>query len=173
MKRKYSIVVIGAIVFSFMITNLGNVFAANPSQASQITMDDGNIPDLGLSLNKQQSFILTETTPPEVEFIYGDKNADYATLTIYFYDYDITSYINDHIIMYQSNVVDRTTTYRIISWEHGGDSYSLLYADDPVLGNRKYGIGEFHDGTTDIALSATLNSSTYSDAQLQAILSVV
>lgn len=158
------------IAFLCIIPAINTLHAANPSQASEITMDDGIIPDLGLSLNKQQSFIITQTTPPEVEFIYGDQNGDHATLTLYFYDYDITTDISNHIIMYQSNVVDRNTTYRILSWDHGSESYTLLFADHPVLGNKKYGIAEFHDGTTLVALSATLNSSIYSDAQLQAMI---
>jgi len=52
-------------------------------------MDDGVIPDLGCPWTKQQSFILTQNPPPEVEFIYGDQNGDHATLTLYFYDYDL------------------------------------------------------------------------------------
>lgn len=153
-----------------LLPNTPTFDAANPSQASQITIDDGNIPDLGLSLNKQESFIITEVKPPQVEFAYGDPDGDHAYISLYFYDYDITADINNHIIMYQSNIVERNTTYRIISWEHSADHYSLLWADHPVLGNQKFGIAEFHDGTTLIAYSATLNSSIYSDAQLQGMM---
>lgn len=158
------------IAFLCTLPNITTLDAADPSQASEITIDDGNIPDLGLPLNKQESFILTETKPTQVEFAYGDNDADHAYISIYFYEYDITTDIQNHVVMYQSNVVERNTTYRIISWEHSSEQYLLLYADHPVLGNQKCGIAEFHDGNTLIALSATLNSSVYSDTQLQAMM---
>jgi len=158
------------IAFLCILPSMNTLNAADPAQASQITIDDGNIPDLGLSLNKQESFIITNVKPPQVEFTYGNQNADHAHISIYFYDYDITTDIKNHIIMYQSNVVENTVTYRIIAWQDQTDRYSLLFADQPELGNQKFGIAEFHDGTTLIGLSATLNSSIYSDAQLETML---
>jgi len=62
-----------------------------------------------------------------------------------------------------------TQTYRIISWDHGSDSYTLLFADHPVLGTRVWYPSSMTAPPL-LLLGATLNSSIYSDAQLQAII---
>jgi len=166
-ERKYSIVIIGAVVLSFLITNFSSVFAANPSQASQINIDDGYISDLGLPLNKEDSFIITEVEPPQVSIYYGELNSNYASINIYFYDYDLTTYMNEHILMYESNFVN-SYSYRVIIWENSTQRYALL--DEDLMGDYLYGLVEFTHGTTLISLTAKLKKDTYSDQQLIAMI---
>jgi hypothetical protein len=161
------------LTFFLVIPINPSVNAANPSQIFQITIDDGDIIGLGLILNKAQSFIITEFEPYEVNFIYGDQAANYLSLTIYFYTTDQTSYFQNESLMYDSNIVENTVYYRIISHENGTSRYALLYADQPQLGTHKHGIISFLDGNTLVGVGGTLDSDTYSDGQLQTMLSMV
>jgi len=157
------------LTFLLVIPAHNTALAADPSQASQILIDDGNIPDLGLSLNKEKSFILTEVKPPQVTIFYGEQDpAAHASINIYFYDYDLTTYMSEHILFYESNFVE-STSYRVITWEKQADRYALLLEN--LLGDYLTGSIEFTHGTTLVGVDAKLNKNTYSDAQLEAMLS--
>jgi hypothetical protein len=171
--------VISALMLALLLTFLlviptnTQVHAADPSQAFQITIDDGDIIGLGLVLNTAQSFILTQNEPYEIEFIYGNRDSNYLHLTFYFYTNDQTSNFRNESIMYQSNIVENTVYYRIISWDNQTSRYALLYADQPGLGTQKHGIISFLDGTTLVRVGGTLDSNTYSDEQLKTLLDMV
>lgn len=95
--KNIAIGVIIALLCIMPCINIPN--AADPAQVYQITIDDGNIPDLGLSFNKQKSFILTEVEPHQVTFYYGEPEpSNNAGLSLYFYDYDLTTYMSEHIL---------------------------------------------------------------------------
>jgi hypothetical protein len=162
------------LTFLLVIPRSSNVFAVNPSQAFQISMGDGAIPSLGLSLNEDQSFVQKQFEPYTIEFVYGDQANDYLHLSLVFYadDQGKTSIDNERILL-QSNVVDDPVYYRIISEVNQTTRYALLWADQPQLGDHKYGIIEFLDGTTEIGVGATLNSTIYSDQQLEDMLGIV
>ncbi|HWR27546.1 MAG TPA: carboxypeptidase-like regulatory domain-containing protein, partial [Candidatus Thermoplasmatota archaeon] len=118
-------------------------------------------------------FILTQYEPYEIEFIYGNRDSNYLHLTFYFYTNDQTSNFRNESIMYQSNIVENTVYYRIISWDNQTSRYALLYADQPGLGTQKHGIISFLDGTTLVGMGGTLDSNTYSDEQLKTMLDMV
>ncbi len=142
------------IAFLCLLPAVNTLDAADQTQANQITIDDGNIPDLGLSLNKQKSFIITEVEPPQVTFYYGEEEPlDNAGISLYFYDYDLTTYMSEHILFYESNFVE-STSYRVITWESQANRYALLIED--LLGDYLIGSIEFTHGTTLIGLSAKL-----------------
>jgi hypothetical protein len=152
------------IAFLCILPSINTLDAADPAQIYQITIDDGNIPDLGLSLNRGRSFILTETDPKQVTFYYGDPDpADNAGISIYFYTDDQSTYMSEHILFYESNFVENSN-YRIITWESQTDRYTLLLED--LLGDYLTGSIEFIHGTTLVGVSANLNKDTYSDSQL-------
>ena len=167
MKVMKNIGIVITIAFLCILPSLNTLNAADPAQVYQITIDDGNIPNLGLSLNKQKSFIITELEPPQVTLYYGEPEPlDNAGISIYFYDYDLTTYMNEHILFYESNFVN-STSYRVISWEKNTQRYALL--DEDLIGDYLYGMVDFTHGTTLISVSAKLRKNTYSDAQLTAM----
>ncbi len=168
-----SLILVFLLTFLLVIPTNTQVHAADPSQALQITIDDGDIIGLGLVLNTAQSFILTQYEPYEIEFIYGNRDSNYLHLTFYFYTNDQTTNFRNESIMYQSNIVENTVSYRIISWDNQTSRYELLYADQPGFGTQKHGIISFLDGTTLVGVGGTLDSNTYSDEQLKTLLGMV
>jgi hypothetical protein len=169
MKVMKNIGIVIIIAFLCILPSINTSDAADPAQVYQITIDDGNIPDLGLSLNKERSFIITEIEPHQVTLFYGDPDpADNAGISIYFYTNDQSTYMSEHILFYESNFV-QSSRYRTISWQNQTDRYALLLED--LLGNYLTGSIEFIHGTTLIGVSARLNKNTYSDSQLEAMLS--
>ena len=82
MSHTYSKIIIALIVCIFLIPGYGKVFAADPSQVNQISIDDGTVPDLGLSLNKTTSYILgiTQYGAPTVYFYYGTSAGNHMDL---------------------------------------------------------------------------------------------
>ncbi|HIG99187.1 MAG TPA: carboxypeptidase regulatory-like domain-containing protein [Thermoplasmata archaeon] len=138
--------------------------AADQNQVYEINIDDGEIPDLGLSIDKDRSFKITEVKPPQVTIIYGSlEPLDGAEISLYFYDYDLTTYMEEHILMYESNVV-KSYSYRVISWENNTQRYALLY--EHLTGDYNYGLVEFTHGTTLASVNIRLRKNMYSDAQL-------
>jgi hypothetical protein len=168
MKIVKNIGIVITIAFLCILPSLNTLDAADPAQVYQITIDDGDIPDLGLSLNKQKSFIITELEPPQVTIYYGEPEPlDNAGISIYFYDYDLTTYMSEHILFYETNFVE-STSYRVITWEKQADRYALLLED--LMGDYLIGSIEFTHGTTLVGLSAKLRKDTYSDSQLETML---
>ena len=173
LKEISALMLVLLLTFLLVIPTNTQVHAADPSQAFQITIDDGDIIGLGLVLNTAQSFILTQYEPYEIEFIYGNRDSNYLHLTFYFYTTDQTSNLRNESIMYQSNIVENTVYYRIISWDNQTSRYALLYADQPGFGTQKHGIISFLNGTTLVGVGGTLDSNTYSDEQLKTLLDMV
>jgi len=108
----------------------------NPSQASEITMDDGV--SLIWDCLEQTTIVHPHpTTPLRLNSSMG-INGDHATLTLYFYDY---WYYHRHKQSYHSctkamwwpehNIQDNL----LGSWIR---FYTLLFADHPVLGNKSW-----------------------------------
>jgi len=161
-RKNYCLILI--IILVCILPNLSIIEATDPSQVYQITIDDGNIPDLGLSFNEGKSFIVTEVKPPQVTFYYGaEEPSSNAGISIYFYDYDLSTYMSEHILFWESNFVE-SPSYRVITWEKQTTRYALLVED--LLGDYLIGSIEFTQGTTLISVSAYLRKDTYTDQQL-------
>jgi hypothetical protein len=173
MKDMRYILVAITIAFLFVIPSSSNVSAADPSQILQISIDDGAVPDLGLSFNKARSFISTQFEPYQVDFIYGDPEAEYMDLSLYFYsDEQGKTLLEMDRNRLEGSVVGDQATYRIISRDNATDRYALLYGDSiPELGHRICGSITFLDGNTVAGIGAILNTDNYSDQQLQDMMS--
>jgi hypothetical protein len=164
MKLTKRIGIVIAIAFLCVIPIFYSADAADQTQVYEINIDDGEIPDLGLSLDKERSFKITEVKPPQVTICYGSPEPlDSAEISLYFYDYDLTTYMEEHILMYESNYVN-SYSYRVITWESSTQRYALL--DEHLTGDYKYGLIEFTHGTTLVSVNIKLRKNMYSDAQL-------
>ena len=175
MKNKRYILGAAAITILFLIPPCGNVLAADPAQINQISIDDGVISDLGLSLNKSASYIITQYGAPTAYFVYGSQSADHATITLYFYSNDDgTTGLENARSISEGNIVDNQVYYRIISRTNTSDRYSLLYGDSsPELGHHIYGQTVFLDGKTEVGIGATLDTARYTDQQLQTMMNTL
>ncbi|MCJ7698068.1 MAG: hypothetical protein MUO73_07050 [Thermoplasmata archaeon] len=172
---RYLLVAI-TIAFLFLMPGNGNVFAADPSQILQISIDDGVVPDLGLSLNKFQSSIQTQYEPYSVQFTYDDQDAGYTgfmkLILIFYSDYETGKIWLDYERNQLEVSIVRNEEDRIISRDNATDRYALLYAYIPEVDphNHIQGTIIFLNGNTMTKIEATLNADKYSEQQLQDML---
>lgn len=175
MKGMRYILVAITIAFLFVIPSSSNVSAADPSQAFQISIDDGVVPDLGLSFNKFQSSIQTQFEPYSVQFTYDDQDAGYTgfmILTLYFHSDETGKiWLDNERNQLEVSIVGNQED-RIISRDNATDRYALLYAYIPEEHphNHIQGTIIFLDGNTMAIIEATLNADKYSEQQLQDML---